>query len=191
MHVMVDAQEKVVLVDELDQETGISGKIDAHERGLLHRAFSIFLFAEDGRTLVQRRAVSKYHSGGEWANTCCGHPRPGEPIGEAARRRLSEELGMSAELSEAFQIRYRALLANNMTENELVHVFVGVSSGKPALNPTEVSDFDYQELDDLVAGSTVPIDQQTAWLRHYLANHLEQLFAARKTALNNQHSGSL
>src|SRR6056297_2507641 len=128
MKVMVDAHEQVILVDERNQPTGVNWKIDAHERGLLHRAFSIFLFSNDGRTLVQKRALTKYHSGGEWANTCCGHPRPDEPISEAARRRLTEELGIDADLTEAFHVRYRASLANEMTENEYVHVFVGISS---------------------------------------------------------------
>lgn len=184
MKITVDAREQVILVDELDIPTGVNGKLDAHDRGLLHRAFSIFLFSEDGRTLVQRRAKTKYHSGGEWANTCCGHPRPDEPVGRAANRRLSEELGMRADLTEAFHIRYKALLSNDMTENEYVHVFVGVCAETPVPNPTEVSDFAYHELGDLATGGTIPIHQQTAWLRHYLGTHLEQLFEARKLALN-------
>lgn len=184
MKITIDAHEQVILVDEANREIGVSAKIETHKHGVLHRAFSIFLFSADGRTLVQRRAVTKYHSGGEWANTCCGHPRPGEPIVQAAQRRLHEELGMEADLEEAFHIRYKALLANDMIENEYVHVFVGLSTHKPVPNPSEVCEYGYHNLDSLADGSAISTDRQTAWLRHYMAHHLQQLVSARAVALN-------
>lgn len=178
-----DHKERVILVDEEDRKIGVCGKIECHERGLLHRAFSIFLFAPDGRTLVQRRALCKYHSGGKWANACCGHPRLNETISEAANRRLGEELGMRADLTEAFHIRYRANVGADMVENEYVHVFVGVGLGPSNLNPFEVSEVTYCHLDDLRDGNTLLVDQQTAWLRHYIDNHYDDLRNSRQAVL--------
>jgi isopentenyl-diphosphate delta-isomerase len=184
MQLTTDAQEEVTLVDDSNAPMGVMGKLAAHEQGLLHRAFSIFLFSPDGRTLMQRRALSKYHSGGEWANTCCGHPRPNEPILDAAHRRLFEEMGMSAALTEAFQTRYTATLDNDMIENEYVHVFVGLSEQTPQLNPLEACDYSYQHLNDLLSGDTISKDGQTVWMRHYLENHFEQLLASKHIALD-------
>jgi isopentenyl-diphosphate delta-isomerase len=170
-----DHKERVILVDEKDREIGVCGKIECHERGLLHRAFSIFLFAPDGSTLVQRRALSKYHSGGKWANACCGHPRLGESVEDAANRRLEEELGMRADLTEAFHIRYSANVSKDMVENEYVHVFVGLEGETPKPNPFEVSEVAYCQLDDLKNGDTIDIDMQTAWLRRYIVDYYEKL----------------
>lgn len=181
MTVTSDAAERVVLVDEGDTELGAAPKLETHRRGELHRAFSIFLFDAEGRTLVQKRAPQKYHSGGKWANTCCGHPRPGELIRRAAERRLAEELGMSASLKPAFISRYRAELDGEMIENELVHIFYGVATSQPVPNPAEASAVDFVELETLSTGSAIPASQQTAWLRHYLDHHLDELTALRDT----------
>jgi isopentenyl-diphosphate delta-isomerase len=129
--------EHVVLVDERDREIGTAPKLDAHQSGALHRAFSVVLFDRAGRMLLQRRARSKYHSGGLWANTCCGHPRPGEPVTDAARRRLSEEMGVTAALVPVGSFRYRARLGD-LEEHEFDHVLVGRFDGTPAPDPEEV-----------------------------------------------------
>ena len=179
MSAQLDLAERVVLVDENDFEIGIGAKLDTHQRGVLHRAFSIFLFVAQGRTLVQRRAPHKYHSGGKWANTCCGQPRPGEAIGPAAHRRQNEELGMSAVLEPAFLARYRAELDGEMIENELVHVFCGKAQQQPIPNPDEATDTRFISLESLRAGTRLPADRQTAWLRHYINVHFDELAAIR------------
>lgn len=184
MEQALDLLEQVILVDEDNQQTGISAKLECHERGLLHRAFSIFLFTPDGRTLVQRRAHSKYHSGGKWANTCCGHPRPGEDISKAAHRRLGEEFGVSADLIEGFHARYEAPVNDTMVENEYVHVFVGKSVETPRPNPAEICEFAYQHFDDMQLGGAIPPESQAPWLQHYLRQHTGQL---REGALKALH----
>lgn len=171
----LDLAERVVLVDERDSQIGIGPKLETHQSGALHRAFSIFLFDDEGRTLVQKRAQHKYHSGGKWANTCCGHPRPNEPIAEAAARRLGEELGMTAALEYGFLARYRAELDGEMIENEIVHIFYGRASEPAVPNPEEASATRFVSLDDLLTGHGLPVDQQTAWLRHYLQHHVRDL----------------
>src|SRR5262245_24219746 len=114
------ADEQLILVDERNRAVGTGGKDAIHRKGLLHRAFSIFIVDARGRILLQQRNPKKYHSGGLWANSCCGHPRPGERTVVAARRRLNEELGLTAALSFAFFARYRADLDHGMQENEFV-----------------------------------------------------------------------
>ncbi|MDX2309167.1 MAG: isopentenyl-diphosphate Delta-isomerase [Hyphomicrobium sp.] len=137
---MDDTTEHVILVDEQDREVGTAGKLDAHVRGQLHRAFSIIVWNTMGEMLLQKRALSKYHSGGLWTNACCGHPRPGEGVAAAARRRLREELGFECRLDEVGTITYRAGLDRGMTENEYVHVFHGFFDGDPSPDPNEVSE---------------------------------------------------
>ena len=119
------SDEKLILVDERNRATGSGGKAAIHRAGLLHRAFSIFVVDERGRILLQQRNPQKYHSGGLWANSCCGHPRPGERTVVAARRRLNEELGVTSDLSFGFFSRYRTELDNGMHENEFVYVYFG------------------------------------------------------------------
>jgi isopentenyl-diphosphate delta-isomerase len=133
--------EFVVLVDEQDREVGTEEKLSAHRRGVMHRAFSVFVFDERGRLMLQRRAPGKYHSAGLWANTCCGHPRPGEPVAHAARRRLNEEMGFDCPLEHVFSFVYRAPLDAGLTEHELDHVFVGRFDGSPLPDRAEVSEW--------------------------------------------------
>ena len=133
------AIERVILVDEADRELGVEEKLAAHrDGGRLHRAFSVFVFDDDGRLLLQRRADGKYHSAGLWSNTCCGHPRPGEEVTEAARRRLFEEMGFDCPLESRFSFEYKAELENGLTEHELDHVLVGRFAGTPSPDPSEV-----------------------------------------------------
>jgi isopentenyl-diphosphate Delta-isomerase len=132
------AEEQVVLVDESDHETGVAGKMAAHREGRLHRAISVFVFDGAGALLLQRRADGKYHTPGLWTNTCCSHPRPGEPVEAAAHRRLREEMGFDCALERAFSFIYRAEFGNGLVEHELDHVFVGTWDGRPTPDPREV-----------------------------------------------------
>lgn len=135
--------EEVVLVDEHDREVGTMEKMEAHRKGLLHRAFSVFIFNTKGEMLLQQRALTKYHSGGLWTNTCCSHPRHGEPLETAAKRRLIEEMGLDCEIVAAFSFTYKASLDNDLIEHELDHVFTGVSDTPPKLNPDEAASHQY------------------------------------------------
>lgn len=140
MIMTADAHERVILVDRDDREVGVANKLDAHRRGLLHRAFSVFLVDAAGRILLQRRATSKYHSPGLWTNSCCGHPRPGETVVEAARRRVREELGVTCALpSPAGVLVYAAEVGPGMLEREVDHVLVARWSGRPSPAPREVA----------------------------------------------------
>ena len=131
--------EYVVLVDANDVACGVAEKLAAHRLGLRHRAFSVFLFDDDGRLLLQRRAATKYHSAGRWSNTCCGHPRPHETTIEAARRRLREEMGLEAPLLHAITFEYRAPLEGGLIEHEIDHVLVGRCARDPRPDPAEAS----------------------------------------------------
>jgi isopentenyl-diphosphate Delta-isomerase len=168
-------EDMLILVDERNRAVGVSGKLETHQRGLLHRAFSIFLFDETGRILLQRRASVKYHSGGLWANTCCGHPRFGERTKPAAHRRLGEELGMKARLTYGFRARYRTPLDHGLTENELVYVFGGRAEGPIRPDPQEVSETRIISVGDLIADVAARPDTYVYWLRHYLERHAADL----------------
>lgn len=144
---MRDREEQVILVDDCDQECGSGGKLDVHRHGLLHRAFSIFIFDHDERLLLQRRADGKYHFARLWSNTCCGHPRPGELTASAALRRLEEEMGFVTPLGEYAQITYRAPdPVSGLVEHEYLHIFRGVFAGVPRPNPDEVSAWRWMSL---------------------------------------------
>jgi len=130
--------EQVILVDEKDTEIGTIEKIEAHEKGALHRAFSVFIFNSKGDMLLQQRALTKYHSAGLWTNSCCSHPRPGEDTLTAASRRLAEEMGFETPLKKIFDFVYKAGFANGLTEHEFDHVFVGYYDGRINPDPEEV-----------------------------------------------------
>ncbi len=178
-----DTTERLILVDENDKVLSPAGKLEAHRSGALHRAFSVFVFRSDGRLLVQRRAPVKYHSAGKWANTACGHPRPGEDVIAAAERRLEEETGLVVPLQEGFLARYRADLDNGMIENELVHVLFGVSDAPGRLNPEEVSSYADVDLDDLRKDLQARPDRYAVWLVKYFERHAAQIYAARDRTL--------
>jgi isopentenyl-diphosphate delta-isomerase len=126
-----DQSEHVVLVDAFDNDIGTMGKMEAHQVGALHRAFSVFVFNSSGELLLQRRAIDKYHSGNLWTNTCCSHPRAGEPTLDAAHRRLREEMGMACDLTDMFSFTYRTEFDDGLIEHEIDHVFVGYSDEAP------------------------------------------------------------
>ena len=160
--------ELVVIVDSSDTGVGVLGKIEAHRRGTLHRAFSVLVSDSDGRLLLQKRALSKYHSGGLWTNTCCGHPRPGEQVSAAAARRLMEEMGIDCKLTPLFCTSYRAAVSNGLVENEFVHVFGGWFDGVPKPDLCEVEEWRWEGL----AAITVDIAQHpecySVWFRRYV-----------------------
>jgi len=141
--------EKVILVDENDKKIGLEEKIKAHLLGKKHRAFSVFVFNDKGELLIQKRAKEKYHSGGLWANTCCSHPRPGEKLENAVKRRLKEELGISLKkIKKIGRIDYQGRVGG-LIENELDHVFVAQWNGKPKMNKKEVAETRWIKLEDL------------------------------------------
>lgn len=141
--------EFVVLVDEQDNPIGKMEKQQAHIEGLLHRAFSIFIFNSEKKLLLQKRASSKYHCGGLWTNSCCSHPRENENIQDAANRRLAEEMGMQCSLKPIFTFMYRAEFDNGLIEHEFDHVFFGESDQNPKINPEEVETYRYIAMENL------------------------------------------
>ena len=157
--------EQVVLVDEKDAEIGLMPKQEAHEKGLLHRAFSVFIFNTRGEILLQQRASSKYHSPGLWSNSCCSHPREGEQVSAAAVRRLKEEMGMSCDLRHAFHFIYRAELDNSLIEHELDHVFFGITDTLPQINEQEVHAWKYMAPELLSRDIQNNPENYTAWLK--------------------------
>ncbi|RYZ19287.1 MAG: isopentenyl-diphosphate Delta-isomerase [Chitinophagaceae bacterium] len=156
---------QVVLVNERDEPQGTAGKMEAHERGLLHRALSVFLFDSEGRMLLQQRAAGKYHGAGLWSNTCCSHPAPGEEPLAAAQRRLREELGIDADLQPAFAFSYRAEVENGLIEHEYDHVFTGQYEGPFALNPEEVAAVRYLGRAELERELSDSPERFTQWFR--------------------------
>lgn len=163
--------EQVILVDAHDAAIGVADKLVAHESGSLHRAFSIFIFDAAGRLLMQQRAAGKYHSGGLWSNTCCGHPRPGESTAAAAARRLREEMGFASDLERVGTFVYRAELGSGLVEHEFDHVFAGRFDGTPRVNPSEVDRWAWVTRSDLRRDLAEDPDRFTAWLRPAL-DHL-------------------
>lgn len=141
-------QEQLVLVDIFDRQKGTMEKLSAHEQGLLHRAFSVFLY-RGKELLIQKRALGKYHSGGLWANTCCSHPRPGEELLDAARRRLREEAGIECQVNSAFTFIYRWVFPNGLIEYEFDHVLIGEFNGSFTPNPVEIEKMEYIEINEL------------------------------------------
>lgn len=157
-------EEHVVLVNERDDVLGTMGKLEAHEKGLLHRAFSAFVFDSEGRLLLQRRAAGKYHSAGLWTNTCCSHPRPGEALEAAAARRLREEMGLICPLEFSFSFIYKASFENGLHEHELDHVFFGQHDAPPDPDPAEVQEWRYASIAELTDELARTPARFTAWL---------------------------
>lgn len=162
-------EETVVLVDDGDRETGIAEKMAAHRAGLLHRAFSVIIWDDQGRQLLQKRAMSKYHSAGLWTNACCGHPRPGESVANAAARRLTEEMGIACPLESVGTVRYRADFDNGMTEHEIVHVYRGHHIGPVHPDPAEAESTAWRTLSEIRTEVATHPDHYTVWFRTYLA----------------------
>lgn len=172
----------LILVDRRNRRVGCADKATVHAQGLRHRAFSIFLVDASGRLLLQQRNRQKYHSGGLWANSCCGHPSPGERTLTAARRRLHEELGVHVPLRFGFLTHYRTHFPNGLQENEVVHVYFGRVPDRLQPDPAEVMDLAMHSLPDLTRSAVAHPKRYAYWLRHYLTHHHPALAAGVKRA---------
>ncbi|MDT0676740.1 isopentenyl-diphosphate Delta-isomerase [Autumnicola musiva] len=159
------AMEKVILVNESDEQIGLMEKIEAHEKALLHRAFSVFVFNDKNELMIQQRALGKYHSPGLWTNTCCSHQREGESNITAGKRRLHEEMGFSTELKDTISFIYKAPFDNGLTEHEYDHILVGQFDGEPDLNPDEVADWKWISLEDVEKDMKENPDIYTEWFK--------------------------
>lgn len=142
-------EEYIIEVDKDDKEIGRIEKMEAHYKGVLHRAFSIFIFNSNNQLLLQKRNKTKYHSAGLWTNSCCSHPRYGESLEDAAKRRLKEEMGFTCEVKEIFSFVYQVSFENNLNENEYDHVFVGKYDGEVIPNKSEVEDFKWCDISEV------------------------------------------
>lgn len=174
----MNEENKVILVDKNDDMVGTMDKMEAHKQGLLHRAFSIFIFNSKGEMLLQQRALSKYHSGGLWTNACCSHPMPGEKTEDAARRRLTEEMGFETPIEKIFDFTYKADFHNGLTEHEFDHVFAGEYEGEIDINPDEVNDFVYKEVSAIKNEMQTEPQKFTAWF-HIAFPKIEEWWASR------------
>lgn len=158
-------EEKVILVNEKDEKIGLMPKQEAHEKGLLHRAFSVFIFNDKNELMLQQRALHKYHTPGLWANSCCSHQRDGESNLEAGKRRLQEEMGFVAELEERTSFIYKAEFDNGLTEHEFDHILVGEFDGVPNINPEEVASWKWMSLDDVKNDISSNPEIYTPWFK--------------------------
>lgn len=165
----------VILVDERNRALGPAGKLAAHQAPLLHRAFSVFLCDARGQILLQQRHPLKYHSGGLWANSCCGHPRLRERTKAAAIRRVGEELGAEVDLTFGFRTRYRTSFSNGLHENEIVYMYFGLLNRPIHANPTEIADLRFAPLEQLAHDVRRMPGAYTYWLRHYMEKHCEEI----------------
>lgn len=168
---------QVILVDENDNPTGSGEKMRVHREGLLHRAFSIFVFNGRGEMLLQKRSKDKYHSGGLWSNTCCSHPGPDDALEHVIHNRLQEEMGFDCELKKIFSFTYKTMLDHELFEHEIDHVFVGTFDGNPCPNPEEVEEWKWTVIKDLLNDIAMNPDSYTFWFREAL-----KLFAWNKTS---------
>ena len=168
-------EEQVVLVSERDEILGVMDKMQAHENGILHRAFSVFLFNDKGEMLLQKRAADKYHSPNQWTNAVCSHPRMGETYMEAAQRRLKEELGIETPITYRFNSLYKADVGQNLWEHELDHVFTGNFEGEFKLNEEEVSEVRYISIDELDKEMSANPENFTEWFKIILKEYKQHL----------------
>ncbi|WP_026706211.1 isopentenyl-diphosphate Delta-isomerase [Flavobacterium soli] len=171
-------EEKVILVNENDQQIGLMPKLEAHEKAVLHRAFSVFILNEKNEIMLQQRASQKYHSPLLWTNTCCSHQREGETNVQAGTRRLFEEMGFTTELKELFHFIYKAPFDNGLTEHELDHVMIGYYNEAPKINPEEVESWKWMCIEDVKNDMQHHPELYTVWFKiifdefyHYLEDH--------------------
>jgi isopentenyl-diphosphate delta-isomerase len=158
-------KEHVILVDENDNQIGLMPKIEAHEKALLHRAFSVFVFNDKNELMLQQRALHKYHSPGLWTNTCCSHQREGESNLEAGKRRLQEEMGFVTGLEESTSFIYKAPFDNGLTEHEYDHIMIGYYNAEPVINSDEVADWKWMSLEAVKGDISLHPEQYTAWFK--------------------------
>ena len=155
----------VILVNEQDEVQGKMEKIEAHKKGILHRAFSVFIFNNKGEMLLQQRALHKYHSGGLWSNACCSHPYPDEETKAAAVRRLHEEMGFTTALEKGFDFIYKTSFENGLTENEFDHVFIGKFDGEIKPDGEEIADYTFRSMAEIAQDLSDKPTRYTAWFR--------------------------
>ncbi|MCK0110210.1 isopentenyl-diphosphate Delta-isomerase [Flavobacteriaceae bacterium S0825] len=158
-------EEQVILVNKNDEQIGLMPKMEAHEKAVLHRAFSVFIFNDKNELMLQQRALSKYHSPGLWTNTCCSHQRDGESNIEAGKRRLHEEMGFVTELKETTSFIYKAPFDNGLTEHELDHIMVGLYNEEPSINPDEVESWKWMDIEDVKVDMALHPEKYTAWFK--------------------------
>jgi isopentenyl-diphosphate delta-isomerase len=158
-------KEEVILVDTNDVPLGTMPKMEAHEKAILHRAFSVFILNKEGQLMLQQRALSKYHSPGLWTNTCCSHQRLGETNIEAGTRRLQEEMGFKTPLKELFSFVYKATFDNGLTEHEFDHVILGYYDSEPIINHEEVTNWKWMNLEEIKKEIKTTPDNYTAWFK--------------------------
>ena len=158
-------EDKVILVDNNDNQIGLMPKLEAHEKGVLHRAFSVFIFNNHGELMLQRRALTKYHSPGLWTNTCCSHQRDGESNISSGKRRLNEEMGFDTELFEKTSFIYKAKFDNGLIEHEFDHVLVGSYNHSPIINSIEVDSWKWMSMENVKKDINDHPDNYTAWFK--------------------------
>ncbi|WP_073363946.1 isopentenyl-diphosphate Delta-isomerase [Flavobacterium fontis] len=171
-------EEQVILVNANDEPIGLMNKLEAHEKAMLHRAFSVFVLNDKNEVMLQQRAHHKYHSPLLWTNTCCSHQRAGETNIQAGKRRLEEEMGFVTELKELFHFIYKAPFDNGLTEHELDHVMIGYYNGEPAINPEEVEGWKWMDIEAIREDMKNHPEIYTVWFKiifdefyHYLEDH--------------------
>jgi isopentenyl-diphosphate Delta-isomerase len=171
-------EEKVILVNELDEPIGLMPKLEAHQKAMLHRAFSVFVLNDKKEIMLQQRAQHKYHSPLLWTNTCCSHQREGETNIEAGTRRLFEEMGFKTEIKELFHFIYKAPFDNGLTEHELDHVMIGYYNDTPKINPDEVEDWKWMNIEEVKNDMVLHPEMYTVWFKiifdefyHFLEDH--------------------
>ena len=171
-------EEQVILVDQNDQQIGLMNKLEAHEKAILHRAFSVFILNDQNQIMLQQRAHQKYHSPLLWTNTCCSHQRQGESNLEAGTRRLFEEMGFTTKLKELFHFIYKAPFDNGLTEHELDHVMIGYFNDEPKINTDEVENWKWMSIEDVRADMKSNPDLYTIWFKiifdkfyHFIEEH--------------------
>lgn len=158
-------EEKVILVNQKDEQIGLMPKLEAHEKALLHRAFSVFIFNDKNELMLQQRALNKYHSPGLWTNTCCSHQRDGESNIQAGKRRLQEEMGFVVDLKETTSFIYKAPFDNGLTEHEFDHIMIGSYNDEPVINPDEVAHWKWMTLEDVKTDMALHPDHYTEWFK--------------------------
>ncbi|MBS3992505.1 MAG: isopentenyl-diphosphate Delta-isomerase [Bacteroidetes bacterium] len=163
-------EELVILVNEKDEQIGLMPKMEAHEKAVLHRAFSVFVFNKNGELMLQQRAATKYHSPLLWTNTCCSHQRNGETNIQAGKRRLMEEMGFECDLKEVTSFIYKAPFDNGLTEHELDHIMIGYYNDNPVINKEEVENFKWMRVEDVKKDMEVNPSNYTAWFKIIFEN---------------------
>ena len=172
-------EEQVILVDENDHPIGLMPKMEAHQKAVLHRAFSVFIFNDKNELMLQQRAMHKYHSPGLWTNTCCSHQRDGETNIEAGRRRLSEEMGFVTDLHETISFIYKAPFENGLTEHEFDHVMIGYYNNEPEINRDEVANWKWMTLEEVKLDMAVHPELYTEWFKIIFDKFYEHINIAK------------